>query len=71
MARFTDDSQDFSFEDQLKALGYEELLDFWEETQFLLRLSDDEDIREALPGPEYEQLILQELQIRSCRRTLE
>jgi hypothetical protein len=71
MAQFADNSESITLEDQLKILGYEELLDFWEETQFLLRLNDEEELKEALPGPEYEQLILQELQLRSSRRTLE
>ncbi|OBQ55714.1 hypothetical protein [Halodesulfovibrio spirochaetisodalis] len=53
---------------QIKSLGDEELLDFWEETQFLERF-----LKEGAPVPnqnsmQYEKLILQELQLRSCRR---
>ena len=53
---------------QIKSLGDEELLDFWEETQFLERfLREGTNLQEHNPM-QYEKLILQELQLRSCRR---
>lgn len=57
----------FPLEEQLKTLGDDELLDFWEEAQFLERFLHDDSVlieREA----DYETLILKELQVRSQRR---
>lgn len=53
---------------QLRALDDEDLLDFWEESQFIARLLEDENISEGGVTPNYEHLILHELQLRSCRR---
>lgn len=53
---------------QLRSLDDEDLLDFWEESQFLERLLEDENINEGGIAPNYEHLILHELQLRSCRR---
>ena len=54
---------------QLKALNDAELLDFWEETQqvehAMLCMMD----HESLLAPDYERLILMELQLRSCQRS--
>ncbi|ABB38838.1 hypothetical protein Dde_2041 [Oleidesulfovibrio alaskensis G20] len=55
---------------QIKSLGDEELLDFWEETQFLEKVFQEEIIPVPQHSFEYEKLILQELQLRSCRRCL-
>jgi hypothetical protein len=55
---------------QIKSLGDEELLDFWEETQFLEKVFQEEIIPVQQHSFEYEKLILQELQLRSCRRCL-
>lgn len=69
MGQYDSFSDDLTFEDQVKSLADEELLDFWEETQQLARVFD----QEATPdlngfNPEYEKIILQELQVRSSRR---
>ncbi|XPV74812.1 MAG: hypothetical protein ACNI27_09180 [Desulfovibrio sp.] len=73
MAEFSrKDDVNISVEDQIRGLKDNELLDFWEETQQLLRLK--EEGQEAQAGieydPEYERIILTELQLRSCMRTL-
>lgn len=69
MARYTLLPDDISLEEQIKTLADDELLDFWEETQQLARLSGTEEPPEGLEyGPEFERLILLELQMRSCRR---
>lgn len=64
---------DHSLDEHLKQLGDEELLDFWEETQYLGNLLDGA----STPGApslddtfQYERRILAELQLRSCVRTL-
>ena len=67
MARFMNSLHNFPFEDQIKVLEDEELLDVWEESHQLESLFDSED-QPHLPSAEYERLIVQELQIRSCRR---
>lgn len=71
MGQFFPDSDQFPLEDQIKNLGDDELLDFWEETQFLERVLVDDDRAEVEHSVEYERVILQELMLRSCRRTLE
>lgn len=55
---------------QIKALGDEELLDFWEETQFLDRFLEPDQLTRNQASHEYEKIILQELQLRSSRRGL-
>lgn len=75
MAHFSA-TDNITVEDQIKALANDELLDFWEETQFLAKILAHEN-QEQIPqtniqyNPEYERLILQELQLRSCMRTLD
>ncbi len=54
---------------QIKSLGDEELLDFWEETQFLGKMFED-STSTPHTSVEYEKLIIQELQLRSCRRCI-
>lgn len=53
---------------QIKSLGDEELLDFWEETQVLERFLKEGTSIQEHNSLQYEKLILQELQLRSCRR---
>jgi hypothetical protein len=76
MGQFAISEDSFTLEEQIKSLGDDELLDFWEETQHLTRIMgasalpkgeipDDERM-----NPEYERLILQELQVRSSRGEL-
>ncbi|WP_428559706.1 MAG: hypothetical protein ACP59X_14800 [Solidesulfovibrio sp. DCME] len=70
MGQFFPDADQFPLEDQIKNLGDDELLDFWEETQYLERMLVEEDNAEPNHSVEYERVILQELMLRSCRRTL-
>jgi len=55
-----------SLEEQVRSLADEELLDFWEETQQLAKLLDQEEVSDIEYNPEYERVILQELQFRTC-----
>ena len=68
MAQFLPSSMDFPIEEQIKTLGDDELLDFWEETQYLERFLEEEPAGPAATSFEYERLIVQELQLRSCQR---
>ena len=84
MARFHPDASEPPLADQLKALTTEELMDFWEEHQFLeeflaQELADPEgpegpewfDQPEAdLSAPDYELLILRELSLRASQQLL-
>ncbi|MDR3641394.1 MAG: hypothetical protein P4L39_08730 [Humidesulfovibrio sp.] len=76
MGQFAISEDSFTLEEQIKSLGDDELLDFWEETQHISRImSADPFIASELPNdeqlhPEYERLILQELQVRSSRGEL-
>lgn len=64
MARFNAEPEDFPIAEQIKSLKDTELLDFWEETQYLERfLGDDESLSGPL-GKDYEELILTELRRR-------
>lgn len=71
MGQFADATEEYTLEEQIKSLGDDELLDFWEETQHLAKmLSADESQPDDHIHPEYERLILQELQVRSSRGEL-
>lgn len=75
MAQFSA-TDNISVEDQIKALANDELLDFWEETQFLAKILEQDNPEQIQQtniqyNPEYERLILQELQLRSSMRTLD
>ncbi|GAB7078465.1 hypothetical protein [Megalodesulfovibrio paquesii] len=70
MARFFLLAGEYPLADQLKTLADDELLDFWEETQYLERFLDEEYTVEIEESLEYERIILQELQLRSCQRSL-
>ena len=67
MAQFFPYLENASVADQIRSLPNEELLDFWEETQYMEKGS------EHVPffSLEYERAVLQELQIRSCLGHLE
>ena len=56
---------------RLKSLADDELLDIWEETQHLERILREEWDAELELAPEYERLIVQELQLRAGRSILE
>ena len=64
-------TENVTLEDQIKSLANEELLDFWEETQFLAKMLDQDNQENVQYSPEYERLILQELQLRSSMKTLD
>lgn len=71
MGQFFPDSDQFPLEDQIKSLADEELLDFWEETQYLDRVLIEDEVPEPANSQEYERAILQELMLRGCLRPLE
>jgi hypothetical protein len=68
MGQYFPENDRFPLEEQVKTLADDELLDFWEEAQFL----DRPFVEESAPVPvnqlEYERIILQELMLRSCIR---
>lgn len=64
---FPQDGQ-YPLEDQVKTLGDDELLDFWEESQFIDRPFLDAPVQAFVSPMEYERIILQELMLRSCLR---
>lgn len=70
MARFFMQTEDFPLTEQIKSLGDDELLDFWEETQYLEKFLEEEFAAEGDYPVEYERIILQELQLRNCLRLL-
>ncbi len=53
---------------QLKSLNDVELLDFWEETQQVEHAVRGLLDRDTVLSPDYERMILMELQLRSCQR---
>lgn len=63
MARFLPTQDPFTLEDQLKVLGTDELLDFWEESQMLDKYLETPE-SEVAPSVHYENAILYELQLR-------
>ncbi|MBG0789324.1 MAG: hypothetical protein H0S80_02375 [Desulfovibrionaceae bacterium] len=66
MGQYANFSDHGSLEEQVKNLADEELLDFWEETQQLAKMLDLEEVTDIEYNPEYERVILQELQYRTC-----
>ncbi len=60
-------AEDASFPLQIKNLADEELLDFWAETQQIEGLIR-KNLQNVTPAFDYEQLIVFELQLRSCSR---
>lgn len=71
MARLFPFPDDLPLSMQIRSLDDEELLDFWEETQFVSRFLEEDQMHEVTLTPDYERLILQELQLRSCKRCAE
>lgn len=63
MARFLPNQDPFTLEDQLKILGNDELLDFWEESQMLDKYLEPEEM-DTSPSTQYENAILNELRLR-------
>lgn len=68
MAQFLPYSMNFPLEEQIKTLADDELLDFWEETQYLEKFLQEEASGHNGSSLEYERLIVQELQLRTCQR---
>jgi len=66
MGQYATFSDNASLEEQVRNLADEELLDFWEETQQLAKMLDQEEATDVEYNPEYERVILQELQYRTC-----
>lgn len=66
MGQYASFNDNCTLEEQVKSLADEELLDFWEETQQLARMLDQEEVTDIEYNPEYERVILQELQYRTC-----
>lgn len=55
-------------DEHVKMLGDEDLMDFWEESQYMEGFFHEHDIPPPVPTDIYERLILQELQLRFCQR---
>lgn len=70
MGRFFMQTEEFPLAEQIKSLADDELLDFWEETQYLEKFLEEEFSLEGEYPVEYERIILQELQLRTCLRLL-
>ncbi len=70
MAYFLRTPDSYPLEEQVKILGTEELLDFWEESQFLEKYAEDEIYKGPSFQNNYEEVILKELQIRTCMKML-
>lgn len=68
MGQYIPDNDHYPLEDQVKSLGDDELLDFWEEAQMLDRPSLEGAEPLSSSPVEYERIILQELMLRSCMR---
>ena len=68
MGQYFPETDQFPLEEQVKTLADDELLDFWEEAQFLDRSFAEEATPASLNPFEYERIILQELMLRSCMR---
>lgn len=66
MGQYASFSDNDTLEAQVKTLADDELLDFWEETQQLARMLDQAEPTDLEYNPEYERVILQELQYRTC-----
>lgn len=64
-------SEDLSFAKQIKSLDDDELLDIWEETQRLEHIALSEWNAQFELAPEYERLIVLELQYRTSLRKTE
>jgi hypothetical protein len=69
MAHFYPALANIPLEEQLKSLEDDELLDIWEESHQLDKILEREN-RSTAPSMEYERLIVQELQLRTCKRTI-
>ncbi|MDZ7760275.1 MAG: hypothetical protein U5L00_08485 [Desulfovermiculus sp.] len=71
MAQYFPYFENVSVADQIKTLPNEELLDFWEETQFMESYAEKDNDQLPFFSLEYERAVLQELQLRRCMGHLE
>lgn len=55
-----------SLTEHIKIMEDDELLDFWEESQFVEEMSREHFVGPMLSASSYEHIILQELQLRFC-----
>ncbi len=68
MAYFLRQPENYPLEEQIKSLGDEELLDFWEESQFLeIYIENEQIINNKVVR--YEEVILKELHIRNYAKS--
>ncbi|ACV68976.1 hypothetical protein [Desulfohalobium retbaense] len=70
MARFAPYFDGLALEEQIKTLGNDELLDFWEEAHVIDSAVQEQEPASIPPSMQYERAILQELQLRSCQGSL-
>lgn len=68
MGQYFPENDQYPLEDQVKTLADDELLDFWEEAQFIERDMAEQTVVSPVNQMEYERIILQELMLRSCMR---
>ncbi|WP_018123561.1 hypothetical protein [Desulfovibrio oxyclinae] len=68
MGYYASSDDNISLEEQVKCLEDEELLDFWMETQELARHVENFGQNDSEVNPEYERVILRELQFRNSRK---
>ncbi|WP_045214197.1 hypothetical protein [Desulfonatronovibrio magnus] len=68
MAYYLRHPDNYPLEEQIKSLADDELLDFWEESQFL-EIYIDDHAKTAQKVVKYEEVILQELHIRNYARS--
>ena len=71
MAQYFPYFENVTVADQIKTLPNEELLDFWEETQYMDSYVEKDSEQLPFFSLEYERAVLQELQLRRCLGHLE
>ncbi len=69
MGQFIPEYVEITLEEQVKSLGNEELLDFWEESHSLGHMPG-KDIIYLTAAKSYEQVILNELRMRFCHKSI-
>ncbi|HKK33110.1 MAG TPA: hypothetical protein VJ934_06040 [Desulfomicrobiaceae bacterium] len=72
MGYFFPQSEVVPLEEHVKILETAELLDFWEQSQFLEKYLDSEEVAPTSPAVvQYERVIIRELQFRSNMQEME
>ncbi|SKA71680.1 hypothetical protein [Desulfobaculum bizertense] len=69
MGQYAHQTSQYTLEEQVKGLADEELLDFWEEAQYLEKFLQEEFQAGVGAHLEYERIIIKELQYRTCKKT--